>query len=273
MIRPQRRLSQNFLISRSIAARIAQATEAQPSDILIEIGAGTGALTHHLLALPVREVIAVEIDRRAVEQLRSQFGAHAALRIVEGNVLDLRLDALGFSPSSPGIAVGNIPYHLTGPIVFWLYQQADCLRRIVLMVQKEVAARIVASPGTKTYGILSVATALIRSRARILFDVPPGAFYPPPTVTSAVVVIECNGRSLAEPQNARTMALVKAAFNQRRKKLRNALEQFFQQHCRAEWQQFASLPVMERRAEQLAPEEFEALAASVHQCSLEGCTP
>ncbi|GIV53928.1 MAG: ribosomal RNA small subunit methyltransferase A [Candidatus Kapaibacterium sp.] len=265
VISPRRRLSQNFLVNPTIAARIAAAVEAQPGDVVIEIGAGTGALTQHLLALPVQEVIAIEVDRRAIEQLQKAFSSCPTLRIVEANVLDLRLEGLGIVRTMPARVVGNIPYHLTGPILFWLYEQAKSLRRIVLMVQKEVATRIVARPGTKAYGILSVATALIATQARILFDVPPGAFYPQPQVTSAVVAIECNGSSLVDPQHAQTMALTKVAFNQRRKKLRNALARFLQQHCGTQWEQLAALPVMGRRAEELSPQELAALASDVYR--------
>jgi 16S rRNA (adenine1518-N6/adenine1519-N6)-dimethyltransferase len=256
------------LVSPAIAAKIAAATDVRGGELVVEIGSGTGALTKHLLALPAAKIIAVELDRRAAEHLRSTFGHHSALEIVEGNVLTLQLGDLGFDTRAPGIAVGNIPYHLTGPILFWLYEQASHLRRIVLMVQKEVAARIVARPGTKAYGILSVATALVATRAQILFDVHPGAFFPPPQVTSSVVAIDCKGTSLAHPSHAWTMALTKAAFNQRRKKLRNALARFLEEHCGDRSPQVLARPEMDCRAEELSPAQLEALALEVQRIRL-----
>ncbi|MCX8050890.1 MAG: 16S rRNA (adenine(1518)-N(6)/adenine(1519)-N(6))-dimethyltransferase RsmA [Chlorobi bacterium] len=263
-VSPRRRLSQNFLLSSSVARRIAEAVGAAEGDVVVEIGAGTGALTRHLVTLPAAQVVAIEVDRRAVEHLRTAFGDAPSLRIVEANVLDVRLDSLDL-PDGPIRVVGNIPYHLTGPIVFWLYEQAALVRRIVLMVQKEVAARIVAKPGSKTYGILSVATALVASSARVLFDVPPGAFLPRPKVTSSVVAIECNGRSLVEPELARTMRLVKAAFNQRRKKLRNALARYLEESVGADWERFVPASLLDRRAEELSVADFRMLADVVHR--------
>ncbi|MDW8074949.1 MAG: 16S rRNA (adenine(1518)-N(6)/adenine(1519)-N(6))-dimethyltransferase RsmA [Bacteroidota bacterium] len=261
MISPRRRLSQHFLRNSAIAHRIAQALNAGQQDTVLEIGAGTGALTRHLVTMPARQVIAVEIDHRAVSVLRDELGSVTHLRIVEGDIRSLELDQLDISDGSRLIAVGNIPYHLTGPILFWLYERTDRICRIVLMVQKEVAARIVAQPGSKTYGILSVATALVAQRAQVLFDVSPSAFHPRPEVTSSVVAIDSNGVSLRSDANRRTMQLVKAAFQQRRKKLRNALERYVQSLVGAFPPMLEQLPLMHCRAEQVSPQQFQWLAS------------
>ncbi|MCX7930423.1 MAG: 16S rRNA (adenine(1518)-N(6)/adenine(1519)-N(6))-dimethyltransferase RsmA [Chlorobi bacterium] len=264
VISPRRRLSQNFLINQSVAQRIAESIGVEAGGIVVELGAGTGALTQHLINLPASCVVAIELDSRAVSYLRSQLGTVPTLRVVEADVRSIRIDNLELPKDVPIYVVGNIPYHLTGPILFWLYEQADRLRRVVLMVQKEVAARIVAQPGSKTYGILSVATALITSDARILFDVPPSAFCPRPQVISSVVGIECMGLSLADTKRSQVMALVKAAFNQRRKKLRNALSRYFQETGLKCCENATIASLLDRRAEELSPIQFCELAEIIH---------
>lgn len=264
VLSPRRHLSQNFLINPAVARRIAHAVGASTGDVILEIGAGTGALTQELLTLPVHSVIAVELDSRAVEALRTRFAGEPKLRVVEGNILALRLEVLDLPSNTRLFAVGNIPYHLTGPILFWLLERADRFHRIVLMVQKEVADRIVALPASRAYGIPSVATALVSKTVQVLCTVPPGAFYPRPKVTSAVIGIDCAGIALTDHITARTMELVKAAFSQRRKKLRNALARYLQQRLGMRWEQVAALPIMDRRAEELSAEEFRRLATLVH---------
>lgn len=263
-ISPRRQLSQNFLINPAVARRLVQAVGAGTGDVVLEIGAGTGALTQELLTLPVHSVIAVELDSRAAEALRSRFANESKLHVVEGDILALDVEALDIPSTARLFAVGNIPYHLTGPILFWLLERADRFHRFVLMVQKEVAQRIVAKPATRAYGIPSVACALVATAVQVLFTVPPGAFYPRPKVTSAVIGVDSAGVALVEEATARTMELVKAAFNQRRKKLRNALMRYLQQQLGSRWEQVASLPLMDKRAEELSPDEFRKLATLIH---------
>ncbi len=222
-------------------------------------------MTRALVETSAGRIIAVEFDPRAAAYVRAELGKDSRLEVVEEDVLSLRLSAFGITATAPAFVVGNIPYNLTGPILFWLFEQADCIRRIVLMVQKEVARRLVAAPGSKVYGISSVATRLVTKHARVLFDVPPGAFIPPPKVTSSVVVLDCNGRSLAESDYQEVMALVHAAFNQRRKKLRNALERYAYEQCGERWRELSASPLLERRAEELAPDDFRALAAEIRR--------
>lgn len=264
-ISPRRRLGQHFLASQQIARRIAAALDATRGSTVFEIGAGTGALTRALVETRAGRIIAVEFDPRAAGYLRAELGNDSRLEVVEEDVLRLRLSAFGITATAPASVVGNIPYNLTGPILFWLFEQADCIHRIVLMVQKEVARRLVAAPGSRVYGISSVATRLVTKHARVLFDVPPGAFIPPPKVTSSVVVLDCNGRSLAESGYQQVMALVHAAFNQRRKKLRNALERYAYEQCGEQWKELAALPLLDRRAEELTPADFLALAAEIRR--------
>lgn len=241
--------------------------QSDQQSVLVEIGGGEGMLTQYLLQQPCARVVVVEIDPRAVELLRQRFGSYPHVDIVAADILTTRLETLKLAPTDAVIVVGNIPYHITGPILFWLFEQATHVERSVLMVQKEVARRIVAQPGSKDYGIVSVAAALVTRRRRVLFDVPPDAFVPRPEVTSSVVMLEFNGSSLAEPHHQRTMAVVKAAFNQRRKKLRNALARYIAEHAEGRTGELLALPLMEHRAEQLAPHEFCTLAQLIHDAS------
>ncbi len=258
-VSPRRRLGQHFLANPRIARRIVNALGLVPEKTVVEIGPGTGALTRALLESNVKQVIAIEYDSRMVSYLLAELASEPRLEIVEADVLCLQLSSFGFTPQEPAFVLGNIPYNLTGPILFWLFEQTDRIQRIVLMVQKEVAQRLIAMPGSKVYGITSVATQLVTTRARILFDVLPGAFVPPPKVTSSVILLDSNGRSLREHKEV--MELVHAAFNQRRKKLRNALERYLRSTCETGWEELSKLSLLDKRAEELSPDDYVMLSA------------
>jgi 16S rRNA (adenine1518-N6/adenine1519-N6)-dimethyltransferase len=196
------------------------------SVLVVEIGAGLGHLTERLVAHGAR-VVALERDRDMARVLRAEFGGDL-VRLVEADAA--RADFAALAAEAPGgaqpgrVAVaGNIPYHLTSPILFALLDQAAAVSRAVLLVQREVAERLAASPGTKDWGLLSV---LLRQRGDVEIDrvVPRGAFHPPPRVDSAVVRIDLHGREPRVADAARFRLLVKGGFGQRRKTLRNALE-------------------------------------------------
>jgi 16S rRNA (adenine1518-N6/adenine1519-N6)-dimethyltransferase len=220
-LRAKRSWGQNFLGDVGILDAIAALAVPRAGEPIVELGAGLGHLTARLVARGGR-VVAVERDRDMARVLRGELGDR--IRLVEADAarLDVRaLDAAGADGRTA--VVGNIPYHLTSPILFALLDQADAVSRAVLLVQREVAERLAASPGTKAWGLLSV---LLQQRAdvRIARIVPPGAFHPPPKVESAVVVAEMRAGAPAAPDPARFRRLVKAGFAQRRKTLRNALQ-------------------------------------------------
>jgi 16S rRNA (adenine1518-N6/adenine1519-N6)-dimethyltransferase len=185
---------------------------------VIELGAGLGHLTARLLARGA-EVIAVERDRDMARVLRGELGER--VRLLEADAVKLDYAALA-PPGGTLAVVGNLPYHLTSPILFALLDQVGQVSRAVFLLQREVAERLAAEPATKDWGLLSV---LLQQRADVSLErvVPPGAFLPPPRVHSAVVRIAFRERvAVADPRRFRR--LVKAGFAQRRKTLRNALE-------------------------------------------------
>jgi 16S rRNA (adenine1518-N6/adenine1519-N6)-dimethyltransferase len=224
-LRAKKSWGQNFLGDEAILDGIARLAVERAGEVVIEIGSGLGHLTERLLAHGAR-VVAVERDRDMARVLRGEFGD--AIRLVEADAA--RADFARLAAEAPGgpqpgrVAVaGNIPYHLTSPILFSLLDQADAVSRAVLLVQREVAERLAASPGTKDWGLLSV---LLQQRGEVEIDrvVPRGAFHPPPRVDSAVARIDLHGREPRAADPRRFRLLVKAGFGQRRKTLRNALE-------------------------------------------------
>jgi len=250
-------LGQNFLLDLNLTARIARSAGALENVTVVEIGPGPGGLTRALLAVGARRVIAVERDPRAVAAL-GEIVAHYPdrLNVIEG-------DALEFDPApqlndETARVVANLPYNIATPLlVRWLSAEPwpPWYDSLVLMFQREVAERIVAPPGSKTYGRLSVLTAW-RAESRILFDIAPSAFVPPPKVTSSLVHIAprktplvCDRRILER--------VTQAAFGQRRKMLRQSLKSLGDEP--AALLEEAGIDPTER-AEQIPVEGFVALA-------------
>jgi len=197
----------------------------EEDDIVVEIGPGEGVLTRHL-ASTVRKLIAVEIDLRAVEQLNSEFDVRE-LEIVHGDFLEFDLSIIRRRFRKPIRVIGNIPYRITTPILFHLLDHREHVRDMTLMLQKEVAERIVARPANKEYGILSVFFQFFTD-VRKLFDVSPNAFFPKPRVVSSVVrFLPLKSPRYPLTDEAFFRAMVRSVFGKRRKTLRNSLKYFF----------------------------------------------
>lgn len=215
--RPRKRFSQNFLIDESAIGAIVRAVSPQPDDRMVEVGPGLGALTHPLAAI-VRPLHVVEIDRDIVATLRSAFPADR-LVIHEGDALEFDFALLG--PSLR--VVGNLPYHISTPLLFHFAAAAPALRDVHVMLQNEVVERIVAEPGSSEYGRLSVMLQYRFEMEKVL-AVPSSAFRPPPKVESAVIRMMPRATASFGARDERLFAeTVKAAFSQRRKTLRNTL--------------------------------------------------
>lgn len=256
----QGRLGQNFLIDGNVAGRIADALELDPSESVLEIGPGMGALTQELLER-ARRVVAVEIDPVLADVLEDVLGGDEGLHIVRGDARRLSFAELLPGPG-PHKAVGNLPYYATSPLLFKLLETMPPFHTIVVMVQREVAQRIVASPGGKDYGVLSV-NVQYRSKAEILFSVPPTVFIPRPEVHSAVVRLRPHPQPDALPVSPSHMeSVVRAAFSRRRKTIRNALRSAFAADAVEAALESAHI-AGERRAETLSVEEFVQLAAAL----------
>jgi 16S rRNA (adenine1518-N6/adenine1519-N6)-dimethyltransferase len=217
-------LGQNFLLDLNLTARIARAAAPLEGATVIEVGAGPGGLTRALLAQGAKRVIAIERDQRALAAL-AEIAAHypRRLEIVAGDAL--AFDARPHLRGERARVVANLPYNIaTALLIGWLTAEPwpPWFDALILMFQCEVAERIVAKPGGKTYGRLSVLTGW-RTQAKILFDVAPSAFVPPPKVTSSVVRLI--PRAAPAPCNAQVLQKVtEAAFGQRRKMLRQSLK-------------------------------------------------
>jgi 16S rRNA (adenine1518-N6/adenine1519-N6)-dimethyltransferase len=228
-LRAKKSWGQNFLHDRSVHARIVAAAGASGDDVVVEIGAGLGTLTAALLAAspPPRQVIAVERDPDMLRVLAAELGAEPRLvvRAEDAALFDFREESR--RAGRPLVVVGNLPYQLTSALILAIVRAGGAVSRAVVMVQREFAARMVAAPGGRIYGRLSVAVQQ-NAEARALFHVPPGAFHPPPRVTSSVVCLEPRVAPLASTRDpALFEEVVKQAFGTRRKMLRRALEPAF----------------------------------------------
>src|SRR5712692_5864921 len=215
-IKPKKSLGQNFLIDENIARNIIRDLHLTDDDVVVEIGPGHGALTKHLASRAGR-LIAVEIDQRVVSKLQQQF-ASPNITILHQDFLELDLIALQAQVGRKLRLVGNIPYHLTSPILIKAFDDRTSLCDFTLMVQREVAQRLAAKPGTKQYGILSV-YARFYGKMKILFTVSPNCFYPKPKVSSAVVQEALFDQIPHEVDEQLFRAVVRTSFGKRRKTL------------------------------------------------------
>lgn len=226
-LRLKKRFAQHFLTDRGVLDRIAATLELQPDETVLEIGPGAGFLTERLLA-QAGSVVAVELERKMVAYLASKFHAEDRLTLIGEDIL--RFDPMTIEAERLKI-VGNLPYNITSPILFHLCGELQTtehplrqrMERLVIMVQREVGERITARPGQKAYNQLTVAVQMWFD-ARLDFLVPAHSFYPPPKVESAVLTLTPRTAPRADVADlARFGALVRAAFSQKRKTVRNAL--------------------------------------------------
>lgn len=222
--RHKKQLGQHFLSSPGVVEKIIRAVNPKPGEFIVEIGPGGGALTFPLLRAH-GELTVIEFDRDLIEPLAIEGGKHGRLSIIHRDVLRVDFGKLGrgHDVEGPLRLVGNLPYNISTPILFHVMEHAEAVRDMHFMLQKEVVDRMAAEPGSKTYGRLSVMLQAV-CRVTPLFDVPPGAFTPPPKVDSAVVRLVPRPTGEAGVKDAAHFArTVAAAFSQRRKTLRNAL--------------------------------------------------
>ena len=218
----KKRWGQNFLKDKNILNKIVRTIYLTTKDSILEIGPGEGALSEKVLP-KVKEMIAIEIDPLLISHLKS-LSILDDLSLVCGDILDQRISDLPIS--KPVRVIGNIPYNITSPIIFWLLQQLECWTDAHIMMQKEVAERITASVGTKSYGRLTVVTAAYLN-AKYCFSISPNVFSPKPKVKSAVIRFTQKKYPLVKNKNfKRFNNIVSAAFNQRRKMLSNSLSEF-----------------------------------------------
>jgi len=253
--RPKKSFGQHFLHERRYIDRIVSVISPRADDFLVEIGPGEGALTFPLLAA-AGKLTAIELDTDLIPNLEAKAAAIGELSIVHADVLKVDFTAMAQRASVSRLRVaGNLPYYISSPILFHCVDHAAAIADMHFMLQKEVVDRMAAEPGSKVYGRLSVMLQLA-CRVEPLFDVPPGAFRPPPKVDSSVVrLVPLPAEARHDANPARLHAVVKAAFAQRRKTLGNALRQVMD----ADAIRSAGIDPKDR-AEVLAPMDFVALA-------------
>ena len=221
----QKKFGQNFLVDDHVIEKIIRAADITKEDCVLEIGPGMGSLTQYL-AEAAGKVVAVEIDRMLIPILQETLQEYDNVTVINQDILktDLKKIAETYHDGKNLKVVANLPYYITTPVIMQLLESRAPIRSVTVMVQKEVADRMQAGPGTKDYGALSLAVQYF-SRPEIAAIVPPNCFIPRPKVGSAVIHLDCEGCPTLQVKDERFMfALIRASFNQRRKTLANGLK-------------------------------------------------
>ena len=256
-IAPKKKFGQNFLTSPAVAEKIVNAAELESTDTVLEIGPGKGVLTS-LMTERCRKLWAVEIDPRLVETLTTMFGQNEKIKIVNQDILQYNLDEIIKESGGSFKVVANLPYNITVPILEKLIESRQHIAGIIVMVQKEMAARLSAKPGNKDYGSLSI---FIQYHLTVekLFNVLPGSFFPKPKITSSVIkLVPYEAPPVILEDESNFFDFVRLCFSQRRKMLRSVLKQH------NKWEEEISNRISDemdltRRAETLNLNEFVKL--------------
>ncbi len=264
--RTNKKFGQNFLVDANIINKIVMAADISDDDLVVEIGPGIGVLTA-ALAKKARQVIAVEIDNKLIPILKETLAAYDNIEIVLADAMEVNFDRLIYNKTNEGLGssyklVANLPYYITTPLIMHLLNNKFNIDSMVIMVQKEVALRMVANPNNKDYGALTVAVQYY-TEPQILFKVPRTVFYPQPEVDSAVVRLKRRKTPAVKVADEKLFfQIVRAAFGQRRKTLLNALTGSKIELTKEEWLAILNKANIDpkRRGETLTLEEFALIA-------------
>ena len=251
----KKKLGQHFLIDKNIIRKIIEVFSPTEKDLIVEIGPGKGALTEELVKY-TKNLILVEIDSELIKELQQKF---PDIKLINKDILEC--DFLkDFFPTKFRM-IGNLPYYITSQILFKVFDSYKFTSDVLVMIQKEVAQRIVAAKGTKDYGILSLFTQFY-SEPKILFNVSKNVFHPKPEVDSSIIHLKMKSNiELSEKEEKCFRQVVKTAFNQRRKTLKNSLQKLFNENEKELKEKFFSLPFdFIKRAEELSLNDFIYLA-------------
>lgn len=265
----RKKFGQNFLIDPHVLDKIIEAAGVGKEDFVLEIGPGIGTLTQYLCERAKR-VLAVEIDPKLIPILTETLSEYDNVEILQGDILKQDIQAIAdqYNEGNPIKVVANLPYYITTPIVMELFESHVPLANVTVMVQKEVAERMQAKPGTKEYGALSLAVQYYAT-PYLAANVPPNCFMPRPNVGSAVIRLDCLSRTPVEVKDERLMfRLIRASFNQRRKTLQNGLVNspeldFSKEEIGQAIQAVGLAPAV--RGEKLGLDEFAALADELYK--------
>lgn len=255
MVRPKKYLGQHFLTDKKLAERITNLLVAADAETILEIGPGEGILTQYLENRKDNKLVIVEIDPESVEFIREHYPALKD-SVLEMDFLRMDIESLG----DKFAVIGNFPYNISSQIFFKFLEYPDRITEIVCMLQKEVALRLASGPGSKQYGILSV---LLQTwfNINVEFHVKPGAFFPSPEVNSTVIRLTRNRRKVLSCDEGNYKKIVKTAFNQRRKMLRNSLKSILLNLNE-------EIPYLSYRPEQLSVEQFIELCMAIENSNL-----
>ncbi len=249
VLKARKSYGQHFLVRPEIAERIASYVEDfSDVDFILEVGPGLGALTKHLVDYS-KPIVAIEADKNLIPILYNNFGNHPNLKLVHANYLSY--DVQAEFPKQNFIVIGNFPYNISSQIVFSLIPYREQCPALIGMFQKELADRVIAGPGSKTYGAISALIQLFYTGRR-MFNLEPGAFNPPPKVKSSVIILDRRNDTPEVDFNT-YRRIVKMAFGQRRKKMRNTIGHLYSDSLVKEHHYF------QERPEQLGVEDFVAL--------------
>jgi len=263
--RPKKFLGQNFLVDDNISKKIVKSLDITPEDFIIEIGPGYGSLTKHIIP-EADDYLAVEIDKGITENLKNGLLKNEHEKnhnIISKDFLkfDFENDADLYNTRKKQIKIsGNIPYNITTEVLFRLFENKKKISIAILMIQKEVANRLTAKKDTKEYGILAVMTQF-NSDVKVLFNVPPTAFFPKPNVNSSVIELNFREEKYQVKDYELLRSLVRSSFGKRRKTMKNSLKDFFEKN---------KIDLKEinfdfsRRAENVSVEEFVTLANGIY---------
>ncbi len=220
---PRKRLGQHFLVDRNILNKLIRIAEVDQEDVVLEVGPGLGEMTLELVR-KAKRVIAVEIDPKMVEVLKKKTTSFPNIKILQKDILEVDFDQLFRQVGKPFKVVANLPYQISTPLLFRFIESRKLFSNLTLMLQKELAERIVALPGSKAYGALSVLTQMA-SHPSIQFKIKPSAFFPPPKVESVVLQIVWRKDQMMKLEEEDWFRrVVKASFSHRRKTLINSLK-------------------------------------------------
>lgn len=262
---PKKRFGQNFLTNKSYAKKIVDSLEIESQDSVIEIGPGRGILTRILIEKKCDSLFAIEIDNQLSEYLQKEYGS--SIKIYNEDFLSFSFSDIFNKTNSPVKIIGNIPYNITSPIIFHILDNKEYISYAVLMVQKEVAERLVAKKDTKEYGILTV---MVNSQCEVenLFSINRKNFHPSPNVDSAVIKLnlintknetEQNSEKFTPELNKLFKHIVQSTFNYRRKMLKNSLKMIFEDRI---LENIKSVP-LNARPENLSIEDFKNLTFEI----------
>lgn len=253
-VAPRKKLSQNFLTNQAVARRIVDSLDISNKSTVVEIGPGTGALTRWLAESAAKRIVAIDVDERAIQHCNTQPWMSSKVQFVHADIRACALTELVGATKAQ--LIGNLPYGLSSEILFWILEHRAQFTNAVVMLQREVARRLVALPGSKEYGILSVAL-WFGTKAELLFTVQPGSFFPKPSVVSAVVSLKMRDEPPLQVDEKQFQTFVRAAFSQRRKVLSNSLKSWAGQ--RRILLADDHIPLEKTRAEELTPMQLAEL--------------